>query len=116
MLQYLQTPHSRVGSVGKLPFGQLAGSALVTWDATGQEALVTGAVSDGVGGGPWQAEQHRVIGHAHIGQAHSHPLAVEIAGLGLFTLLWLAREGTADKGGGGQRVRCLGSLNPCGQR
>lgn len=112
MSQYLQTPRSRVGSVGKLPPGQLAGSTLVTRDPTGQEALVAGAVSDGVGGGAWQAEQHRVIGQAHIGQAHSHPLAVEIAGPGLFALLRLAREGTADKGGQKTKSEMCGQLEP----
>lgn len=99
MSLYLQTPHSRVGSVGELPSWQFAGTALVTRDPTGQEALVAGAVGDGVGGGAWQAEQHCVIGQAHIGQAHSHPLAVEIAGPGFFILFLLAEERTTDKGG-----------------
>lgn len=99
MSQYLQTSHSRVGSIGKLLPGQLAGSALVTRDPAGQEALVAGAVGDGVGGGAWQADQHCMIGQAHIGQAHSHPLAVKVAGPGLFAFLRLARERTAEKGG-----------------
>lgn len=116
MLQYLQTPHGGVGSVGELPPGQLAGSTLVTRDPAGQEALVAGAVGDGVGSGARQAEQHRVIGQANVGQAQPQPLAVEVAGPGLLAVLRLAGEGTADKGGKRQRVRSLGSLNPCGQR
>lgn len=114
MLQYLQTPHGGVGSVGELPPGQLTGSTLVARDPAGQEALVAGAVGDGVGGGTWQAEQHRVIRQAHVGQAQTHPLVVEVAGPGLLAVLWLAGEGTADKWGKRQRVTCLGSFNHCG--
>lgn len=112
MLQYLQTPHSRVGSVGELPTGQLAGSTLVTWDPAGQETLVAGAVGDGVGGGAWQAEQHCVIGQAHISQAHSHPLAVEIAGPGLFALVRLAGERTTDKRGQKTKYEIFGQFEP----
>lgn len=59
-----------------------------------------------------------MIGQAHVGQAQTHPLAVEVAGPGLLALLRLAGEGTADKVGqkkseffflGGGR-----GLNPCG--
>lgn len=112
MSQYLQTSHSRVGSIGKVLPGQLPGSALVTRDPAGQKALVAGAVGDGVGGGARQAEQHRVIGQAHIGQAHSNPLAVEVSGPGLFVLLWLVRERTADKGGQKTKAEMFGQFDP----
>lgn len=112
MLQYLQTPHGGVGSVGELPPGQLAGSTLVARDPAGQEALVAGAVGDGVGSGARQAEQHRVIGQAHVGQAQPHPLAVEVAGPGLLAVLWLAGEGTADKGTQKTKSEVFGEFEP----
>lgn len=86
-VQYLQTPDGGVGCVGKLLLRQVVHSPLVTWDPVGQEALVTRPVRDGVGGGTRQAEQNRVIGQADIGQAKSHPLAVEVPGSGLLAVL-----------------------------
>lgn len=112
MLQYLQTPHGGVGSVGELPPGQLAGSTLVTRDPAGQEALVAGAVGDGVGSGARQAEQHSVIGQANVGQAQPQPLAVEVAGPGLLAVLRLAGEGTADKGGQKTKSEVFGEFEP----
>lgn len=87
MVQYLQTSNGRVSCVGEALLRQVIRSTLVTGDPVGQETLVTGPVSDGVGCGARQAEQNRVIGQTDVSQTESHPLPVEVPGSGFLTVV-----------------------------